>query len=79
VWKTGWKIGPSSETQAEWGGLVASLALCWPKVRTVTWDHWSDLEPHLTPHGGLLDSEGQPKPLLARLRALRQEHLADGH
>jgi hypothetical protein len=41
----------------------------------VTWDHWSDAEPHLVPFGGLLDAEGRPKPLLSRLRALRTEHL----
>jgi hypothetical protein len=44
-------------------------------VRAVTWDHWSDADPHLVPHGGLLDASGRPKPLLARLRALRAEHL----
>jgi hypothetical protein len=75
VWTHGWHAGPSPEGQAEWGAAFASLAMCWPKVRAVTWDHWSDAEPHLVPFGGLLDASGCPKPLLARLRALRTEHL----
>lgn len=75
VWKHGWRAGPSPEGQAEWGASFAALALCWPQVRAVTWDHWSDAEPHLVPFGGLLDAAGRPKPLLARLRALRTDHL----
>jgi GH35 family endo-1,4-beta-xylanase len=75
VWKHGWRSGPSVEGQAEWGASFAALALCWPKVRTVTWDHWSDAEPHLVPNGGLLDENGRPRPLLSRLRTLRNEHL----
>jgi hypothetical protein len=75
VWRSGWCAGPSPEGQAEWGASVAALALCWPQVRAVTWDHWSDAEPHLVPWSGLLDASGHPKPLLARLRALRTEHL----
>jgi hypothetical protein len=75
VWPHGWRAGPTPEGQAEWGTSVAALALCWPHVRAVTWDHWTDAEPHLVPNGGLLDSTGRPKPLLARLRALRAEHL----
>jgi hypothetical protein len=75
VWRHGWRAGPSPEEQAEWGAAFAALALCWPQVRAVTWDHWSDAEPHLVPFGGLLDANGRAKPLLARLRALRTEHL----
>ena len=75
VWRPGWRTGPTPEGQAEWGASFASLALCWPQVRGVTWDHWSDAEPHLVPFGGLLDAAGRPKPLLARLRAMCAEHL----
>jgi hypothetical protein len=78
VWQNGWRPGLSPEGQAEWGASVAALALAWPQVRAVTWDNWSDAEPHLVPSGGVLDATGQPKPLLARLRALRSEHLAPG-
>jgi len=41
----------------------------------VTWDHWSDANPHMIPWSGVLDENGKPKPLLARLQALRNEHL----
>jgi hypothetical protein len=75
VWRPGWRPGPSPEGQAEWGASFAALALSWPHVRAVTWDNWSDADPHLVPHGGLLDAQGRVKPLLARLRALRTEHL----
>lgn len=65
----------SSGGQAEWGASCAALALSTPHVRAVTWDHWSDAEPHLTPACGLIDSAGRPKPLLSRLRTLRTTHL----
>jgi hypothetical protein len=76
IWRHGWRAGPSPEGQAEWGASCASLALCWPGVRAVTWEHWSDGEPHLVPFGGLLDASDRPKPLLSRLCSLRTEHLA---
>lgn len=72
----GGAVRATPEGQAEWGGAFAALAVCWPQVRSVTWDHWSDAEPHLVPHGGLLDPTGRPKPLLARLRAIRASQLA---
>lgn len=75
VWSPGWRAGPSPDGQAEWGASVAALALAWPRVRAVTWDHWSDADPHLVPHGGLLDAQGLAKPLLTRLRGLRTAHL----
>lgn len=75
LWRPAWRGGPSPDAQAEWGATVARLALALPQVRAVTWDHWSDADPHVTPHGGLLDAQGNPKPLLARLSALRNAHL----
>lgn len=75
VWAPAWAGGPSPDAQAEWGAALAALALSAPHVRAVTWDHWSDAEPHLVPCGGLLDAAGRPKPLLARLQTLRAAHL----
>lgn len=72
----GGRTRATPEGQAEWGASFAALAVCWPQVRAVTWDHWTDAEPHLVPHGGLLDPTGRPKPLLARLRSLRTARLA---
>jgi hypothetical protein len=70
-----WRTGPSPDDQADWGATFAALALCKPHVRAVTWDHWSDADPHMTPAGGLIDMAGRPKPLLARLLSLRTDHL----
>ncbi len=75
IWLPAWRAGPSPEAQAECGAAFAALALCSPHVRAVTWDHWSDAEPHLTPSAGLIDANGQVKPLLSRLRTLRSAHL----
>jgi hypothetical protein len=47
-----------------------------PCVRAVTWDHWSDTDPHLTPHGGLIDAGGKVSPLLTGLTGLRTNYLA---
>ncbi len=71
-----WTTGPSPETQADWGAAFAALALCKPHVRAVTWDHWSDADPHLVPHGGLIGLDNFSKPLLARLALIRSAHFA---
>jgi hypothetical protein len=75
LWLHAWEAGPGPDVQAVWGAGFAALALCKPQVRALTWDHWSDTDPHLTPNGGLVDTHGRPRPLLARLRALRAAHL----
>ena len=69
-------ITPSPEFQAEWGAAFSALALCKPHVRAVTWSTWADADPHLFPCGGILGSDNKPKPLHARLSALRSSHLA---
>jgi hypothetical protein len=76
-----WAAPPTPEGQAEWGGSFAELALCKPQVRTVTWDHLSDADPHITPHSGLVGRDGSPRPLIQRLRSIRNARLrlpADG-
>ncbi|MFO0801340.1 MAG: hypothetical protein U0804_28070 [Gemmataceae bacterium] len=75
IWSPAWHGPPTPEWQAEWGMAVAALALCKPQVRSVTWDHWADAEPHLTPNGGLIAVSGRANPLLGRLQGLRATHL----
>lgn len=75
VWSAGWPGGPTAQAQADWAAGVAALGLCTPLVRAVTWDHWSDCDPHLSPSAGLFDATGRAKPLLARFRTLRTTHL----
>jgi len=72
-----WRGGPTLEGQAEWGASFAALALCKPHIRSVTWDHWSDSDHHITPFGGLVDTLGRASPLLYRFQALRATHLGD--
>jgi hypothetical protein len=66
-------VGP--DTQAEWAAAFVELALCKPAVQAVLWSHFSDAVPHQFPHCGLCDGQGQPRPVLARLRELRERHL----
>jgi Glycosyl hydrolase family 10 len=70
-----WRDGADPEAQADWAGSFASLALCKQWVQAVHWAHVSDAEPHQFPHCGLLDADNRPKPVLHRLRELRQKHL----
>jgi hypothetical protein len=70
-----WRAGVNPECQADWAAAVAELALAKPNVRAVQWVHFSDAEPHLFPHCGLVDAQGAPRPALDRLRDLRQQHL----
>ena len=70
-----WRGGFDPATQAEWAGAFGALALCKPSVQGVQWAQLSDAGPHPFPHCGLADASGRPKPALARLRALREQHL----
>jgi hypothetical protein len=70
-----WKGAYSPQTQADWASGFAGLALCKPYVQAVHWAHFSDAEPHVFPSCGLIDAQGQPRPALEALQALRQQHL----
>lgn len=67
-----WRAGFTPEVQAEWANRFAALAIAKPSVHTVVWDHFADAEPHLTPHGGLIDGAGRPKPALEALRRAKE-------
>jgi hypothetical protein len=75
LWDPAWRGGPTPESQAEWGASFAAMALCKHEVRGVTWDHWSDAEPHIVPGGGLVTNAGHANPLLARFEGLRSKFL----
>jgi hypothetical protein len=70
-----WHEPISPTVQADWASAFGSLLLCKPAVQGITWSHYSDAKPHQFPHCGLLDADGNPKPALARLRELREQHL----
>lgn len=44
-------------------------------VHAVVWDGASDQLPHVMPHTGVIDSNGDPRPMLSYLTALREELL----
>src|SRR5579872_876267 len=75
IWAPMAECGLTPEGQAEWGASFAALAMCIPHIRAVTWDGWCDADPHLTPSGGIIDDARKLKPLLSRLRALRNAHV----
>jgi hypothetical protein len=70
-----WRDGFSPAVQADWAARFAELSLCKPFVQGVQWTHLSDADPHQFPHCGLLDAQGNPKPAIASIRALREAHL----
>ncbi len=47
-----------------------------PSVHGVIWNQWSDASEHAFPHAGLLDAQGEPKPVLASLAQIRQTYLS---
>jgi hypothetical protein len=70
-----WRAGFTPAVQAEWAAQFAELSVCKPYVQGVQWTHLSDAEPHQFPHSGLIDAQGNAKPALTKLRALREAHL----
>lgn len=70
-----WRDGIQPQTQADWAVEFASLALCKPYVRAVQWIQFSDARPHAFPNCGLFDGSGKPRPVLERLRKLREKYL----
>jgi len=59
--------------QAEWLDAFYHVAISKPFVRAVSWRDFSDHQPHLLPHGGLLRSDLHPKASFEKLLAVRHE------
>ncbi|MBY0229667.1 MAG: hypothetical protein K2W96_10345, partial [Gemmataceae bacterium] len=70
-----WRTGFNAESQRDWAGAFASLALCKPYVQQVKWTHLSDAHPHQFPNSGLFGRDGTAQPALEVLRELRGRHL----
>ncbi len=70
-----WADGYTPSAQADWAASFASLCICKPFVQGVQWTHLSDGMPHLFPHCGLADAASAPKPVLQKLREIRETHL----
>ena len=56
------------------GPLIRTL-LAKHIVHGIVWDGWSDAEPHVMSHSGLIDANGQDRPLLEYLARVRREFL----
>ena len=54
---------------------MTSMLLAKPSVQGIAWQQYRDDEAHELPHAGLVDGEGQPKPALVELAALRKQHV----
>ncbi|MBN2583689.1 MAG: hypothetical protein JXL80_11540 [Planctomycetes bacterium] len=67
-----WRQPWSPDVQADYGLGVVLLARAHPMVRAIEWADFSDSVPHAFPFGGLLNADGQPKPLHGHLAALRR-------
>jgi Glycosyl hydrolase family 10 len=70
-----WRTGFTPDVQADWAADFAGLAICKPFVKSAYWCQLTDAEGHQFPWCGLLDSAGKPKPVLDRLRQIREAHL----
>ena len=70
-----WRDGYTPRAQADWAGGMVALALSQPYVSGIVWAHANDADPHLLPNAGLIAANGAVKPVLARLRQLRQTFL----
>ena len=66
---------PGAEQLRIAGPMIRTL-LAKHVVHGVVWDGWSDAEPHVMSHSGVIDGQGQPRPLLEYLTRLRREFLA---
>ncbi|CAN5287928.1 hypothetical protein BH11PLA2_BH11PLA2_10590 [soil metagenome] len=58
----------TADAQAEWCGTLGAIAGTMTHIRSFAWNSWHD---DAASAGGLIASDGQPKPSLFRLRHLR--------
>ncbi len=71
-----WNRGFTEEVQADWAARFTALALSKPFVVGASWHQFDDAQPHLIPHGGLINPDGHVKPALQALRQMRQTFLS---
>lgn len=65
----------SPDFQAAWATRLLSLMVCKPYTLSYSWLQWSDTSDSLFPLSGMIDANGQAKPILTALRKFRKEHL----
>jgi hypothetical protein len=62
--------------QQRWAARFVPSALAKRSVRGVIWNQLCDSTPHDFPHAGLFDADGQAKPVLRTLAAIRKTRLS---
>ena len=67
--------GDWAKLQAEFARPLVQTLLAKQIVHAIVWDGYSDSVPHLTPHGGVIDAAGKPRPLLNYFTRLREKVL----
>jgi hypothetical protein len=70
-----WRQGWTEAAQAEWIDLYLPLIIAKPAVTGVFWNHLSDAYPHIFPHAGLINAQGEVKPALHRIARQRKAYL----
>ncbi|MCG8651615.1 MAG: glycoside hydrolase family 10 [Pirellulales bacterium] len=65
---------PAAEQLRIAGPMIRTL-LAKHIVHGIVWDGWSDAEPHVQSHSGLLDADGNSRPMLDYVTRLRREFL----
>lgn len=66
---------PDLGSQCEVAQRLVPLLLAKQSVQGIFWNQLSDARPHDFPHGGLIDAQGNIKPVVGALAAIRQQHL----
>ena len=74
-----WHAGWSQRLQAEWLQAFYRVAISKPFVETVCWRELADSAGHYIPHGGLCDSDMEPKLAYKELRNFRVFLLANNN
>lgn len=72
-----WHAPWSEEIQTRWLTMACEIALSKPYVESVCLQALTDTDDNVIAHGGLLNPDHTPKPVLKSLRELRQRLSAD--
>ena len=65
--------GKDGQSQAKYASLTAQLCLSRRYVQTVIWSDLYDHPRSLVEYGGMVDSDGNPRPVLANWAKLRSK------
>ncbi|MBN1852289.1 MAG: endo-1,4-beta-xylanase [Pirellulales bacterium] len=68
-------LSVSSTSQQAWIETMVPLLLAKNSIQVVLWNQLDDGAPHDFPHGGLIETSGEPKSSLLALRTIRQRYL----